>query len=260
MEKEFSNKENLNLEGWRVEYINEEELGPNYSENYQVEQDRNTGEFYILDFDNRIKFIIVKDKLGSNLGNYEEQFVGGGVEGDLAPHRANAEIIGTDQVDGTVKREVSYVQESDLSQVDLANAEIYESDETGEQILFERNHPGIQWVVLNNDWRESQFTNYFAVEDLDLESLQVLADQTTGREFIVDEESRDKYYLVNASNIGEEFKKKWLYLSQLGKGGNDRNGNDRSGNGNDGRTTRNEIINNSDNNARNNEAEEETLR
>jgi hypothetical protein len=101
--------------------------------------------------------------------------------------------------------------------VDMANVEIYESQQTGERIMFNRDHPYAQWVVLSNDWRESQFGNYIAEEDMDLTSVQVESDEATGRRFIIDTETGDRYYLVTASNMGDEFRKKWLYLGQLGR-------------------------------------------
>ena len=78
---------NVNTDGFRIEYINESELGENYRENYQVEQDQQTGEFYILDFEKRIKFVIVKDKLGYNLGNYAVDNLA------VAPYKATREVI-----------------------------------------------------------------------------------------------------------------------------------------------------------------------
>ncbi len=75
-----------------MEYISEDELGENYRENYQVERDQVTGEFYILDFENRIKFIIVKDKLGYNVGNFQDAAANLGDE--LAgPNRAREQLV-----------------------------------------------------------------------------------------------------------------------------------------------------------------------
>lgn len=80
------------VDSFRVEYISEDELGENYRENYQVERDQVTGEFYILDFENRIKFIIVKDKLGYNVGNFQDAAANLGDE--LAgPNRVREQLV-----------------------------------------------------------------------------------------------------------------------------------------------------------------------
>ena len=102
--------------------------------------------------------------------------------------------------------------------------ELYDSETTGEQILFNQSDPSQQWVVLPNDWRESQLTNYFAVEDIDLATLDVFIDEASQRRYIIDENAGDRYFLVTATGMSTEFKKRWLYLSQLNQ--TDLNNND----------------------------------
>jgi len=92
-----------------------------------------------------------------------------------------------------VPRVIMYVVESDLSEVDLSNAEVYDSEATGEQIIFNRADPSQQWVVLADDWKESQLNNYLAAEDIDTANLDVFVDGASQRRYIVDEESNDRY-------------------------------------------------------------------
>lgn len=222
-----NNKRGNEAEGFRVEYINESDLGDNYEENYQVEHDQQTGEFYILDYEKRIKFVIVMDKLGHNLQNYEAN--GNNAVDNLAtPHKATEEIIdggvddsfgenGQDNQQLDLQRTIMYVQESDLNDVDLSNAEVYDSEATGEQIIFNHSDPSQQWVVLPNDWRESQLNNYLAADEIDTTNLDVFTDEASQRRYIVDEDSNDRYYLIEAATLSEEFKKRWLYLAELSR-------------------------------------------
>ncbi len=208
------NEQIADIDSFRVEYINEDELGENYRDNYQVECDQVTGEFYILDFENRIKFIIVKDKLGHNLGNFEN--AGTNIVDEVArPYRGQEQVVPSE---GGFQADFAYVEEKDLADLDMTNVEMYESQQTGEKIMFNRDHPLVQWVVLGDDWRDSQFGNYIAEEDMDLASVEVNKDETTGRRFIIDTETGDRYYLVRATDLSDEFKKKWLYLGQLSQG------------------------------------------
>ena len=183
-----------------TEYINESDLGPDYRENYEVEQDPSTGEFFILDYEEKIKYIIIKDKLGETLDD---------------PNQPNNAMDDLEGPGGQVT--VEYVTEADLNAVDLDSAEVYVEEATGEQVMYNRAHPEHQWIILPNEWRDSADSTYFAIEELDLASLDVFIDPATKRQYIVDENSGVRYYLVAATELSEKFQKKWLYLAQLNK-------------------------------------------
>lgn len=179
------------INDFQIEYISESSLGDMSS--YQVERDPKTGQYYIINYLKKIKYIIVPDAIEPDLNNN------------------NNETIDTNEQN----RIVEYVEEADLNETDLTNADTMVDPVTGENIIFNRNNPIQQWIILPPDWRESEDSPYFARDDIDTSTLDVYTDPTTRRKYITDEKTGNRYYLIDSVGMSRDFREKWAYFSHL---------------------------------------------
>jgi hypothetical protein len=77
---------------------------------------------------------------------------------------------------------------------------LYE-DVNGEVNLIVMESGGERFIVLPEQWRESDQSFYFAEEDIDPARIDVYEEADTGRRYILDKNTDRKYFLVAASSI-----------------------------------------------------------
>jgi len=141
----------------RVEYINEGELDADYANMFDVEYDARKDEYFIIDYSNSVKYVIVKE-------------------------RAREPLV-IEFVDASVVRS-------------LGNAVRIQLDEsTNEQFVEVNGVANRRWIVLQDGWQESQYSSYVNEEDVDSTQWNVYVDENQ-RKFIVDDKSGVRYYLV----------------------------------------------------------------
>lgn len=201
-----SNDSNVNQRpnpnDFKIEYVNESNLGENYMQTYQVERDPQTGQYFIINYLKKVKYIIVPDSMISttdiNNNNTKEE-----VETEEKQQQQQQERI------------VEYVDEADLDDQIIDEGELIQDPDTGEPIIINQNNSVQQWVILPSNWRESEDSPYLAREDVNLTGIDVFVESITKRKYIIDEKTGNKYYLINSIGMSQNFKEKWAYFSQL---------------------------------------------
>jgi hypothetical protein len=108
---------------------------------------------------------------------------------------------------------VQYVEEFELEGVDLRGSVVIQDDETGEPILTHSLLRSRRWVILPSNWRTSENSPYVSEEDVDLMEWDVYFDPNSKRQFIVDEMSGQRFYLVEeAKSAKDTFANQWKHL------------------------------------------------
>jgi len=200
-----SNDSNVNQRpnpnDFKIEYVNETSLGENYMQTYQVERDPQTGQYFIINYLKKVKYIIVPDSMVSTT--------------DINNNNTKEEVETEGKQQQQQERIVEYVDEADLDDQIIDEGELIQDPDTGEPIIINQNNSVQQWVILPSNWRESEDSPYLAREDVNLTGIDVFVESITKRKYIIDEKTGNKYYLINSIGMSQNFKEKWAYFSQL---------------------------------------------
>jgi hypothetical protein len=94
---------------------------------------------------------------------------------------------------------VQYVEYENLAEMDLNNYDIFE-DSNNEVNLVDLATSD-QYIVLPENWRESDQSFYFAEEDIDFRTIDVYQESASNRKYILDKKTNRKYYLVSRHSI-----------------------------------------------------------
>ena len=164
----------------RVEYIDEQQLGDNYEMRYRVQFDSSTGESFILDYDNNIKYVIMKKK----------------------PTKPKTE-----------PEVVEYIMRSVLD--NLGGVEIEYDNRTAEPYIRDPQNDNRRWIVLSDDWDEVEGADYIPEEDVSTE-FDIYMDKDSNRKYIVDDRDGKRYYIVPqiTDKKVDNFLKQWSQKSK----------------------------------------------
>lgn len=95
---------------------------------------------------------------------------------------------------------INYVLESQLNGLNLNLFNLFEDPETNETVLI-NPITNESFIILADNWRESENSFYFAEEDINFDSINVYLDDMTNRRFIFDEETGKRYFLIRFDSI-----------------------------------------------------------
>lgn len=166
-----SNQQEQNL---RIQYVEEAELGPNYEQRYEIEYDKQTGESFILDYFNNVKYIIVKPK---NVAASNQQ--------------SRIDSMDEDEPHGLI---VEYIPRSAIR--NLQGVQIYQDDRTGEEYVEDPNNQYRLWIILPDDWAEVDNNPYVDEDSVNYMQWNVFIEQDTNRKYVVDERDGKQYYVI----------------------------------------------------------------
>ena len=199
----------------RIVYIDEDDLGENYRDVYDVEYDSVTRENYILDLTQNVKYIIRARTPSPLLDLNNNLMMNDGSDNNNNNNNTNVDnnYIDNNYIDMDF---VSYyISEDDLRGVDFGdNVEMIEDPNTGETVLFNRTDPNRQWVVLPRDWRLTEDSTYIDEDEFDLSSFDVYIDPIANRRYIIDEKSGNRYFVIGSADLNKDFGKNWLNVDQ----------------------------------------------
>ena len=172
----------LDDQSLRIEYISEDQLGDNYELKYTVQLDNNTGDSFILDNNNNIKFIIMKKKFQKNQSSHE-----------------------------TKPLVYEYIIRSVLD--NIGGVEIEYDNTTYEPYIQDPLNVNRRWIVLSDDWDEVEGADYLSEEYVKSAKFNVFKEKHTNRKYIVDERDGKRYYVVPEINdlAVDRFLKKMSY-------------------------------------------------
>ncbi|CAF0727309.1 unnamed protein product [Brachionus calyciflorus] len=174
------------VKNWRESpnsfYIAEPDINTN---DMDVFVDERTNRRFVIDpKTNRRYFLISLDsikKLGNNLEKIED----------------SDQVIRMkyDEENEDNQLEFDYVEQSELSNVNLDDFAMYEDENSGEIILTSRKNTKKRWIILPNNWK-TENSAYIDEDDINLVEMDVYQDTQTKRKYVIDDKTGQRFYLI----------------------------------------------------------------